>query len=851
MEIRANTILVNYRHNPYTDKKPYFSWKLESRDNGEIQSGYRILVRSGKETYWDSGYVSSSDTVGIEYKGKKLNSMTKYEVEVTSIGTIDKKEHKDKSWFRTGKLDEPWQGKWITGWYYNSYYGKTDSPLLRKEFVLKNKVKNAQLYICGLGYFEARINGNKVGDEFIAVPFTKYDVHAEYFAYDVTGLLEKENAIAVLLGNGFYNCFTDDPWQTAVAEWRDVPKMKCELHIDYSDGTKEIIVSDPSWLTSHSPITFNGVRHGESYDANLEENGVYNYGFDTSKGEWKPARRTRGTGGKIILSEQEPVRVVKKFHPISKNRTDTGTWVFDAGIDVAGVCNIRYKGKKGEKITVKYGDHLSKEGHVDHQAINSFIKNYYFQTEEYTKKSDEPECHNSIFTYFGFQHLEVEGGEELSLDDIEVWVFCNDIESRGHFRTEDSYINKIQEMARRSTESCLIGTFAADTVREKSSWTGDTGLSSEQIFMNYAAESFMSRWMMDMRESQRIDGGYPCIVPSTGWGYIRLNGPDWSQPAVEVPLHLYESTGDKTFLRENYEEITRHIDNMTNLADGCIAQFGLGDWCPPFDGPAISVNMSSYKCPVRITDTGYYYSAVVNAQKWARTLGKSKDARKYGELAENIKKAFISRFIDKDGIPEGNCQTATGTVIYRGLYPKGKKAFYAKLLKKQIVENNGKLDFGVLGMKAVSNAMGETGQAECCLDMLRGPEYPSYGHWVDMGSTTLYECWNGLGSHNHHMFSDVSEFFYKYVGGISTDYSGAGYRKILLRPALIRKYGNVECSIDTVRGLVQCNSTFTDSGAVLDVVIPVGSEAKLILPKGWKSEVKTLKSGTYKIIATK
>ena len=475
MHIQKKSILINYRHNPYTDKLPYFSWKLDSGDQGEIQEKYRIIVKKGDVTYWDSGFVKSSDTVGIKYNGKDLPSMSKIDVEVTSVGTIDKSEQIEKTWFRTGKLSDSWQGKWITGWYYNNYYGKTDSPILRKEFDLKSNIHNAQLYICGLGYFEACINGKKVGDDYIAVPFTRYDKHSEYFAYDVTSLLDKNNAITILLGNGFYNCFTDDPWQTAVAEWRDVPKLRCELHVEYKNGTKDVICSDTTWMTSHSPITFNGVRHGESYDANLEQKGVESYGFKYKKDEWQPARRTRGTGGRLVLSEQEPVQVVKKLHPVSKKQTDTGTWVFDVGVDVAGVCSILYRGQKGEKITVKYGDHISKEGHVDHEAINSFIKNYYFQTEEYTKKSNKPELHNARFTYFGFQYVEIQGGEELSLDDVEVWVFCNAFESRGEFSTQDEYINKIQDMARRSTESCCIGTFAADTVREKSSWTGDTG----------------------------------------------------------------------------------------------------------------------------------------------------------------------------------------------------------------------------------------------------------------------------------------------------------------------------------------------------------------------------------------
>lgn len=859
MKITSNSITINYLKTPYIDSNPRFSWKNESKEYGEKQEKYKIVVSNSGTIFWDTGWVYSDNSVGIEYKGIKLNPITKYDVEISVSGQIDKTVDTKQTYFKTGKLFSEWLGVWITSYYFLNYNSAVDAPILRKEFKAKDNIVSAELYICGLGYFEAMINGEKVGCDYLSIPFTRYDKHTEYRAYDVTNQIKNENAIVVLLGNGFYNCFTDDPWQTSVSEWRDVPKLNCELHIRYSDNSEDVVYTDKSWMTAHSPITFNGIRHGESYDANLEEDGVEYYGFiPRNKDNWKNARQVRAPGGKMIVSEQQPVVVKKKCNPIKKKKLANGNYLYSFKKDVAGICNINYKGKKGEKIVIKYSDILNKDGEIEEQG-NSFVKNYYFQTEEYTKKSDFPELHHVRFSYFGFQAMEISGGEELDLTDIEALSLSNDIERRGQFECDDEIINDIQSMVIESTEACCVGTLAADVVREKSSWTGDTGLTTEQILINYSSEAFMNRWMMDMREAQRENGAFPCIVPSTGWGYLRLNGPDWNQPAVEVPLRLYLSTGDKKFLEENYDELTRHVNYMHESSIDNIAQFGLGDWCPPFDGPGISVNMSSYKCPVRLTDTSYYYDAVCNLALWAKILGYNDDYNKYTVLADEIKKKFIDTFYGETKVENTYCQTALGCVLYRGLYNDKDKQHYIKALEDSILSNNGKLDFGVLGMKAVSNAMGENKMVSLGLEMLRGPEYPSYGYWRAIGATTLYECWNGSGSHNHHMFSDVSEYFYKYIAGIKIDPDNPGYKTIIIEPCFDTRLKKVKCTIDTIVGMVESSFTVIGKTVKYKLVIPCSSKAKLnfdgyrIISINGKvlNNVKELESGEYDLILEK
>ena len=324
-----------------------------------------------------------------------------------------------------------------------------------------------------------------------------------------------------------------------------------------------------------------------------------------------------------------------------------------------------------------------------------------------------------------------------------------------------------------TTLSSCTNTLASDTIREKSSWTGDTGLSAEQLLINFGAGQLMKKWMTDLRDSQRPGGCVPCIVPSSGWGYNSMNGPDWSQPVNEVPYNIYMQTGQTDVLADNYDALCRYCGYLTSMSHGGILNYGLGDWCAPFEGEALSVNMESFKCPITVTDTAYYYSAVRSACLCAEILGKKEDEEEFKSLASYIKSAFREKFFDKDTYTVyGDCQSSTSVMLYHGLYNEGEKEGLINKLISQIERENGHLDTGVLGTKAMFDVLGESGNADIGLKMLCNPTYPSVKHWIDSGATTLWECWNGKGSHNHHMFSSVSAFLIKYVGGISASDRG-------------------------------------------------------------------------------
>ena len=67
---------------------------------------------------------------------------------------------------------------------------------------------SARLYVTALGLYEARLNGHRVGDAFLAPGWTDYGQRVLYQAYDVTSLLATgENVLGAIIADGWYAGF--------------------------------------------------------------------------------------------------------------------------------------------------------------------------------------------------------------------------------------------------------------------------------------------------------------------------------------------------------------------------------------------------------------------------------------------------------------------------------------------------------------------------------------------------------------------------------------------------------------------------------------------------------------------
>ncbi|MBQ8862121.1 MAG: family 78 glycoside hydrolase catalytic domain [Clostridia bacterium] len=850
MSLKIYDLTVNYLKNPCgIDSLPRFSYKVSSDSFGDKQTKRRIRVYSASEILaevdpdvWDSGWVEDEENVLIPYEGGALSPVTRYYWSVEIETASGERAGCYGATFVTGKLGERFTAKWIAARGANKR--TVGANYLRKTFDIYKDVKRAYLTICGLGYFESYINGEKTGDDLLSPAFTSYDKETLYMQYDVEHLLRKgENVIGVALGNGFYNHFTEDNWNYDSATWRNFPKLICELKITYKDGKTETIVSDTSWTSfAHGPIKMTGIRNGEFYDARLELGKWTEPGYDDDG--WDETKLGKCPGGIMRAQEMEPIRVYKKFPAIRKWQSKEG-WVYDIGQNIAGYGEFVIKGRAGDKVTFRYSDVLAEDGvELDFKALGCFVHSGDFQTDRYTKKSYKPEKWHPTFVYHGFQYIEVLGIEDKDnvpeLDEVVGVAICNDVGDIGSFSCSDEMLNKLQHLCRWSSLSNFESIPTDNPHREKNGWTGDTSLSCEQMLTNFGTRCFLSKWSRDLVVSQRPAGQIPCIVPSPGWGYSGLMGPDWSSALITVPWYIYLYNNDKEILRQSYEAIKKNIDFTLSMCEDYVPNYGTGDWCAPFDGPAIGVNMGSYKCPVEVTDTGYLYNAANTVVKLAHIFGEKEDEKYYKNLALTIRQVFRSKFFDKETFTVmGDCQTATGTMLFFELYDteEEKQGLLAKL-KEQIAEKDDHLDFGVLGCKFVMNALGSSGNGDIGTKMVLQRTYPGVAEWINRGATTLWECWNGGGSHNHHMFSSLSSFMYKYIAGIAPDEAEPGFRHVIFRPAIDSELTSARASHESMLGTVLCDWSKDGESICVNVEVPFGAHGTLYLPERFAGKAK-------------
>lgn len=836
--ITVDGLTCNHARNPLgvDSPRPRLSWKLHSGARGQRQTAYRIVAASsieclnqGRYDLWDTGKVESSDSVFIEYAGRPLRSRERCFWRVMAWDKDDRPScWSETASFEMGLLDRSdWTARWIAadaGFAIDLEV--QPAPFLRKQIILDRDVVSARAYVCGLGYYELRINGQKAGDSVLTPMFTRYDRTVLYDTIDVTSLLMRgDNAIGVILGNGWYNCFTREVWMFAEAPWRHRPKLLLQLHIELADGTHLVVASDTSWRVTTGPITFDSLRNGEHYDARKEMNGWDTPGYDDSA--WKRASIIAPPGGSLRSSQMPPIRVTGTIRPVSVTEVSPGTFVYDLGQSISGWARITAEGPAGTEIVLRYGERLAADGSLERAAIERFVRSGEFQTDRYTMKGECKETWEPRFTYHGFRYVEVTGFPGTpTLDNLVGRVVHTDLEQRGVFECSNETLNSVQRCARWSTLTNYHGMPTDCPHREKNGWTGDAQVSAEQVLLNFDPATAYAKWLRDFRDVQRPSGQLPGIVPTGGWGYNWGSGPAWDSAIVHIPWYVYLYTGDRTVIEEMYDSIRLYVDYMTEMAVDHIVKFGLGDWCPPYER-----DPDHPKCPTVVTDTAYYYTNALLLSKMARLTGRSDDEQKYARLAEDIKQAFRDRFVDSStGVVEGNCQTSMACALYQGLTSDDDRELVFERLVEQVELRERHIDCGILGAKYIMHALTENGRADLAYAIATQRTYPGWGHWIEQGATTLWESWSGDTSLNHHMFSDVSAWFYKGLAGINPDESAPGFKHVVIRPNPVSGLEWVRASHESMYGTVSSEWRVDEDRFELRVRIPVNCTATVVMP---------------------
>ncbi len=834
-------LTCNYTENPIgIEKTPRLCWKISSDKTGDLQKSYKIYIAESLDAMAAGSYCFESDSCRSDEQFYccenkfSFQARTRYFWRVEIQNSDDKIFISDIAFFETGKMNEQWSAYWIGAPFITKEIQSHGAPYLRKSIKCEKEIASARLYISGLGYYEPYINGTKVSAAMLEPAFTKYDKRVFYSVYDVLPFIDRnEFALGIVLGNGWYNYFELDEWNFRCAPWKGMPRAIAELHLVFADGTCETVITDESWKAHPSPIVYNCLRNGETYDA-TKEIGDWS-GATYNDSDWENAIVMRSPGGLLIANEIEQIKITEELPTVSLWNTSKGSWVFDFGQNMAGVARLSVRGKKGTVITMVYGEALSQEDRtVDNSHNDGFVKSGDFQTARYIiGEDDRPEEWTPAFSYYGFRYVELSGDIEVSAKTLTACVMHSSFGRIGHFNCSDETLNTIQRMCNWSTLSNSYGLHTDCPHREKNSWTGDSTIVSEQMMINFDTIKFFDKWCEDLYDAQRPDGAIPCIVPSPGWGYNWGNGPDYSKAIAEVPWNLYLHTGDKRFLEKAYPYMKKCFDSMVSMGNGYIVDYGIGDWCAPFEGAALSVNMGSFKASRSLIDTTSLYIVATILSRCEELLGYQDEHR---EIACAIKKVIRERFIDDDMVVEGDCQTSYAFALFFDLADDNDTML--KKLLSSIEATNRHIDYGILGSKYVLQGLGEHHRSDIIYDMITQKSYPGYGNVIEMGRTTLAECWNGTGSHNHNMFSDVSAVLYKYIAGIRVDKEFPGYKRFIVSPQIFNKLNSVECEIDSPFGKIALRWKKTENSVAINLLVPFGTTAMLRLPDCLSDEAK-------------
>ncbi len=838
--------------------QPSLSWQLTSARRGVMQTAYRILVaddpaklKAGTGNLWDSRRVASSQSLHVPYAGAPLQATKTYywqvqvwdnagepsawsAVSAWQMGLPAKEDWKGARWIGYEQIPDSLVNSLPTDGKKDKYTGNNILPLLRKEFSAQKPVKKATLFISGLGHFELSLNGKKIGDHFLDPGWTKYDRQALYVPFDVTAnLTQGQNAIGVMLGNGFYYIPPVPGRYRKLKVAFGYPKMICRLAIEYADGSAENIISDESWRTAKSPITFSSIYGGEDYNAALEQEGWNTARFND--GAWQNAVLVDGPP---LLNAQvaKPLKVMETFVPRKATEVHSGQWVFDLGQNASGIPAIRVQGKKGDTIRIIPAELLKDDGTVTQKVTGG---PFYLQ---YILKGDGVEEWQPRFTYYGFRYLQINGAVPIGksnpsglpvLHNVKGLHIRNAAERVGSFLSSNDLFNRTYTLIDWAIKSNMVSVLTDCPHREKLGWLEQAHLMGASVRHNYDVAGLYRKQLDDMRYSQTPEGLVPEIAPEYvkfEWGGDMFrDSPEWGSSAIIVPWYYYRWYGNADVLRANYAMMQRYAAYLKGKAKGHILYQGLGDWYDLGPKPPGVSQLT----PMGITGTAMYYYDLNILLKVARLLGKKDDAAAYEAEAVLVRKAFNDTFFNRETAQYGTgSQAANAVAVYMNLVePEHREAVIANIIG-DIRRRKNSLTAGDIGYRYLLRVLHEAGRDDVIYDMNSRSDVPGYGYQLAKGATALTESWSALptNSNNHFMLGHLMEWFYTGLGGIQQQKTSVGYKDIVIDPRPVGDVSFANTSYESPYGIIR-TAWRKDAGRfVLDVQIPVNTTATVVLP---------------------
>lgn len=826
-----------YLHSPINIDvpSPRFTWSYEF--DGKLdrkQTAYKLNMALSKkaleqgEVFWTTDKVNDNISTATYTGDKELQSHTTYYWQVTAWDDKNSQMVSAIDSFETAKMHtSEWTAKWITD-KHDKKYGP--APMFRKKFTIKENIVSAKIYISAAAYYKLYINGIVPNTEKLDPGYTHYDKRNLYTTIDVTKALRKgENVVATVLGNGFYNA--DAPvatWDFEKAYWRNRARMIMEIHVKLANGTELVVPTDDTWKTATGPHVYNNIYSGEIYDAREEIPGWNTTRFDDTV--WQSAMLATPPSKHLVSQTMQPMRVTKEYTPIAMKSFGDSVFVFDMGINLTGVSEIKLRGEKGTKVTLTHGELLKDNGRIEMRNLDIYFKPFKgleFQTDTYIMKGGEQETFVPEFTYHGFRYVEVKSDNPIKLKktDLKAQFIHTDLDSVGHFSSSNQILNKVWAATRQSYLSNLHSIPTDCPQREKNGWTADAHIAMDLGLLNFDGIKFYEKWMDDFLDNQRTEGNISGIIPSSGWGYEDWIGPVWDAAMFIIPDALERYYGDTKAIHKMYPACEKYLAYLKNREnkEGTVT-YGIGDWV-----------YYRTQTPTDYTTTCFYYWDQVLMARFSEITGHN--SAPYLQKANALRDLINRKYFNKEkGIYANGSQTAQAVALALNIVPKDYEEKVAANLNKAIADNNYHLDFGVLGSKYVPRMLSKYGYAETAYKMATQETAPSWGNWMKLGFSTLAETWVLSpefrdASVNHVFLGDISAWMVNTLAGINYDPENRGFAKVIIKPDYVKGLTWVKGSYKSVKGLIKSEWRREGDQIKLSVTIPLNTTATIYTDK--------------------
>jgi alpha-L-rhamnosidase len=666
---------------------------------------------------------------------------------------------------------------------YAGYLRRVPASWFKKDISFKGDVKKAAITVCGLGFYEMYLDGRKITKGRLCPYISNPDQVMFYDDYDITGLVSGDRCeLKFLLGNGMQNAFGGFIWDFHKAGFRSAPKLAFAVEILYADGTVQVIEADESVLTRPSKIIRDDLRLGEIYDATFNE------------GQWKNAIKATTPKGEKRLSDIKPIVVRDKLTPV-KIWKENNSYIYDFGINTAGVCELKINARKNQKVKLTFAEILKDGKFYRHNTSFKHSQHKYFQRDTYICKEGE-NIWSPTFTYHGFRYVKVEGitKNQATEDLLTYIVFNTELDKKGEFTCDDEKINTLHKMSLNSTLSNFHHFPTDCPQREKNGWTADAALSSSHALLYFEPTANYKQWLTAICKAQDERGALPGIVPTSGWGFAWGNGPAWDAVLTELPWQIWQKRNDISAFKECKDYIIKYLKYLeTRMDEKGLLAIGLGDWCAP-----------AKSSPLILTDSIEAYDIADKSRQMFEKISDTENADYCRAFAEKMRENIRTHLFDKQtGTFEGGYQTSQAMGIYYGIVNPDEKDKALAVLLNRIKEDGYHLYTGVLGGRVIFHVLAENGEIDTAVRMLENPTRPSYMQWIDYGETALCEGFgegNWIDSRNHHFWGNISAFFMEQICGIKVSAD-----TVKIEPFFPTNMNEASASFDSIYGRISAS----------------------------------------------